>query len=319
MRRGMNLMTNFPGMRNLLVVMFLFTLMACANINEASRKGSGVYHLVRKGETLYRIARAYDIDINRLARANNIEGMEALEADRALFIPDARHVIDDVLSVTEAAAAKKNLPKPSPPLSPAAEKSKPAGHDKHSPPETPAVKREALTTPDPGRLPLAAPADKVEKTLFPSQLPPAPPPEIEKKAGPAPIAEAGESRREGKIFIWPVAGKVVARFGRQSNGMFKNGVKIVAAENAPVVAAAGGTVIYSAPLKDYGETLIIKHKDDYATIYAHLGRRLVKFDARLKQGEKIAILSRKEAKGEPFLHFEVRRKNKAYDPLLFLP
>ena len=319
MRMGTNLMTNFSGVRHLLVVMFLFTLMACANINEASRKGRGVYHRVQKGETLSRIARAYNIDVNRLAMANKIEDIGVVEADRALFIPDARHVIDDVLSVKEAVAAKKPLPKLSSPLPPASEKSKPVDHDKHFPPETPTAKRKALTIPDPGQSPPAASADKVEKTLFPSQLPPAPLPEIEKKASPAPPAGSGESRRESKPFFWPVIGKVVAHFGRQDNGMFKNGIKIVAAENASVMAAAGGTVIYSALLKDYGETLIIKHKDDYATVYAHLGRRLVKFDAQLKQGEKIATLNRKEAKGEPFLHFEVRRKNKPYDPLLFLP
>ncbi len=84
-------------------------------------------------------------------------------------------------------------------------------------------------------------------------------------------------------------------------------------------AAAGGTVIFSAPLKDYGETIIIKHEDKYATVYTHLGTRTVRGDARVKKGDRIAFLGKTEESEEPYLYFEIRHKNKARNPLFFLP
>ncbi|MDP2269068.1 MAG: M23 family metallopeptidase [Deltaproteobacteria bacterium] len=101
--------------------------------------------------------------------------------------------------------------------------------------------------------------------------------------------------------------------------MFFNGIKIAAAAGAPVVAAADGAVIFSAPLKDYGETVILKHDNDYATVYTQLGERLVKRDERLKKGDKIATLGRSAMKGEALLNFEIRYKNTARNPLFFLP
>lgn len=327
-------MTDVRCKRNLLVIMVIFMLTACTGLNGAGRSGSGgVYHRVKKGETLAKIAHAYKIDIHSLARANKMREIEVVEAGRALFIPDARRVIEDMSFVKAPEEAKKNPQKPlrppqehlrkdeavKPPLSAEAAKIKPVVKDNPTPKKKLAVERDMGTTPDLRLLPPSALSDKADKTIFPLKLPPAPLPEVNKYAKPAPVAEPGESRKEGKPYLWPVSGKVVTRFGVQRNGMFNNGIKILAVENAPVIAAAAGTVIYSAFLKDYGETIIIKHPDDYATVYAHLGRRLVKCDVQLKRGEKIALLTRTEAKGEPLLHFEIRYKNKARNPLLFLP
>jgi len=122
-----------------------------------------------------------------------------------------------------------------------------------------------------------------------------------------------------KRFIWPVEGKIVSRFGIQQNGMFFNGIMITAGKEAPVVAAASGTVIFSAPLKDYGETIIVKHEDNFATVYANLGQRLVKRDDHIKKGDKIAFLNRAAPEGAPAVHFEIRQNNKARNPLFFLP
>ena len=86
-----------------------------------------------------------------------------------------------------------------------------------------------------------------------------------------------------------------------------------------VQAAADGLVIFSASLKDYGETIIIQHEDQYATVYAHLGIRAVRGEARVKKGDRIAFLGKSEDQQEPYLHFEIRQKNKARNPLFFLP
>ena len=132
-------------------------------------------------------------------------------------------------------------------------------------------------------------------------------------------AEADKIKFDKDRFIWPVKGKIRAKFGIQPNGMYYNGITIAAKEGAPVIAAASGTVIFSAPLRDYGETIIIKHEDNYATVYTHLNSRMVKVDDPVKKGSRIAILGKSQKKGEVLLSFEIRYKNKARNPLFFLP
>ena len=101
--------------------------------------------------------------------------------------------------------------------------------------------------------------------------------------------------------------------------MYFNGIRIAADEGTPVQAAADGVVIFSAPLKDYGETIIIQHEDHYATVYAHLGIRTVRGEVKVKKGGRIAFIGKAAAKEEAALHFEIRHNNKARNPLFFLP
>jgi len=132
-------------------------------------------------------------------------------------------------------------------------------------------------------------------------------------------AEADKIKFDKDRFVWPVKGKVRAKFGIQPNGMYYNGIKIAAKESAPVSAAANGIVIFSGPLKDYGDTIIIKHEDNYATVYTNLNNRFVKVDDTVKKGSRIAILGKSQKKGEGLLSFEIRYKNKARNPVFFLP
>jgi lipoprotein NlpD len=102
--------------------------------------------------------------------------------------------------------------------------------------------------------------------------------------------------------------------------MYYNGITIAAEEDMPVFAAAKGTVIFSGPLKDYGETIIIKHEDHYATVYTRLGQRKVKLDDRVKQAEMIGYVGKGEEKGGGHrFNFEIRYHNKARNPMFFLP
>jgi len=122
-----------------------------------------------------------------------------------------------------------------------------------------------------------------------------------------------------KMFIWPVQGSVKTRFGRQPNKTYYNWIKIAAAAGTEVKAAANGTVIFSSHLRDYGQTVIIKHQNDFTTVYTHLGSRYVKADQSVKQGETIALVGEKDESGKAYINFEIRVKGKADNPLLFLP
>ncbi|MDD5155938.1 MAG: LysM peptidoglycan-binding domain-containing M23 family metallopeptidase [Candidatus Omnitrophica bacterium] len=48
----------------------------------------GVYHRIEKGETLFRISRTYNIDIDELARVNRISDASRIETGQLIFIPN---------------------------------------------------------------------------------------------------------------------------------------------------------------------------------------------------------------------------------------
>jgi lipoprotein NlpD len=131
--------------------------------------------------------------------------------------------------------------------------------------------------------------------------------------------ESAKIKFDKERFIWPVKGKVRSRFGFQRDGTYNNWITIAAKEGAPVLAAASGTVIFSNSLKDYGETIIIKHQDNFATVYTGLSGRIAQVDDKIRKGGRIAFLGKTEKKGEASLRFEIRHMNKARNPLFFLP
>lgn len=55
--------------------------------------GGGIYHRVEKGQTVYRIARAYRVDLRELMEINGIEDPRELQAGQPLWIPGATHPI----------------------------------------------------------------------------------------------------------------------------------------------------------------------------------------------------------------------------------
>jgi len=63
---------------------------------------------VRSGETLWSIARAYDIKIQELAEANNITDPKLIGQNSIIFIPEANQVIDDVITTLHASQPQTN-------------------------------------------------------------------------------------------------------------------------------------------------------------------------------------------------------------------
>lgn len=53
----------------------------------------GVYHTVEKGQTLWRIAKSYGVELETLQWVNGIEDVTAIPVGRKLFIPGARRVL----------------------------------------------------------------------------------------------------------------------------------------------------------------------------------------------------------------------------------
>jgi murein DD-endopeptidase MepM/ murein hydrolase activator NlpD len=128
---------------------------------------------------------------------------------------------------------------------------------------------------------------------------------------------AGE--RASRQFLWPVQQGVVSSGFGIRNGAMHDGVDIAAPVGTPVLAADSGVVIFSGVLHGYGNTVIIRHDDGYATVYAHNSQNLVGENTRVACGQQIGEIGRSGRTTGANLHFEVRRDNIAQNPLAYLP
>ncbi len=76
-------------------------------IFKSKEKTKGVYHKVKKGETLWRIAKTYGIEFNKLKRVNHINNENKLKAGTKLFIPGAKKVLKVTPSLKKASLDRK--------------------------------------------------------------------------------------------------------------------------------------------------------------------------------------------------------------------
>lgn len=200
-----------------------------------------MYHTVQKGESLWRICKAYGADVQEVAELNNIQDPSKIKAGDRIFIPGATQ-----------------------------------------------VKRTA----------------QVQKPSLEKK-------ETEKEIEPQIVLQPG-------LFLWPVSGKVVQEYGIINNQKH-DGITIQASPGAPVYAAASGKVVFADFLQGYGNTIIINHPENFATVYAYVKSIFVKQGQVVKKGDKIAEVGVSGPSGQPALQFQIRKNNEPRNPLFYLP
>jgi murein DD-endopeptidase MepM/ murein hydrolase activator NlpD len=119
-------------------------------------------------------------------------------------------------------------------------------------------------------------------------------------------------------FIWPIDGIVTSGYGVR-RGRRHDGIDISASSGTPIHAVDGGKVVFSSRLRGYGNLVLVKHKKDFFTVYAHNSRNIVKKGTIVKKGQVIARVGSSGRASGPHLHFEVRKGSRARNPLFFLP
>jgi murein DD-endopeptidase MepM/ murein hydrolase activator NlpD len=73
----------------LLTVLLLLASCAPQHVQRPRKPVDGIYHVVRPGENLFRIGKAYDLSHQELARINGIKDPTQLRPGQRLFIPGA--------------------------------------------------------------------------------------------------------------------------------------------------------------------------------------------------------------------------------------
>lgn len=237
-------------------------------------------YTVLPGDTLYKIARAHQADVQEIVQANQISDPTQLRVGQTLVIPvdqTAAQAPADISAGSQVATAPIDV-------SP-----RPATEPKKAEPEAKADTKQV----SPSQTAQATQADS--KPAAGSTAP---------RASDANLVSWG----------WPNSGKIIQGYTPSSKGIDLEGQV-----GDPVLAAADGKVMYAGNgVRGLGNLILLGHSDGFITAYAHNDQLLVKMGEEVKKGQKVATLGQSEA-SSPRLHFEIRRRGTPVNPMSYLP
>lgn len=301
------------------------------------------FHLVQRGDTLYSIARQYGQDPKNIIIWNQIVNPNAIAPGiRVRIGPPSVAAASGAGNASAAVAEVRTIipqggvdarplgadPTPitagSPPAGPAIPQvpTAQAGPIKQEPRGGKQVYSEQAWAEARAGDNKPAGASAVVPQAVTNETKPAAKPEESK---PADADSRIDARTEAKAdarpadgafdWSWPTGGKVIAGF----NDGTSKGIDINGKLGDAVLAAAPGKVLYAGQdLRGYGKLVVVKHSNQYLSVYAHNSEILVKEGQSVTKGQKIAELGKSDAQ-EPKLHFEIRKQGKPVDPLQYLP
>lgn len=121
------------------------------------------------------------------------------------------------------------------------------------------------------------------------------------------------------VFIWPVKGEIIKKFGKQEDGSFNDAINIKSSKGVKIQATEEGEVAYAGnELKGFGNIIILKHKNGWLSVYGHCDMINVKVKDKVGKGQTIAIVGNSGNVTEPQLYFSLRKGRTAMDPLKYL-
>ena len=229
-----------------------------------SRSQSNGVHVVRRGETLYSLGRAYEMRPHKIAAYNGLSMNSGLSIGQRVQIPGGG----------AQSPVANSAPAPLP------------------------QQRLAVRTPD--YLDQAEPVARQRAPVMQQET------QIEQPDN-------------GSGFRWPVRGRVISKFGTKPNNTRNEGINIAVPEGTGVRAAEAGVVAYAGnELKGYGELVLIRHQNGWVTAYAHNSELMVKRGDAVRRGDVIARAGKTGSVKTPQVHFEVRQGATAVDPMKYL-
>ncbi|MCL2629592.1 MAG: M23 family metallopeptidase [Alphaproteobacteria bacterium] len=274
---------------------------------------------VAVGDTLYSLSRKHNVPLRDLITANKLEPPYPLRPGQTLFMPNQFvHTVargETLYSISRmyqmdlnSLASMNNIKAPF---------ALAVGQRLVLPAQIQLTAAAAATPPAESTAQTPVPATTVTAAA-PTAEPVAATPIVRRPAAPVrslPQAPA----RAGNKFAWPLRGTVISKFGAKSNGLYNDGINIRATRGAPVSAAENGVVAYAGnEIRGWGNMVIIKHADNWMTVYAHLDTILVERGKTVARGAKIGSAGMTGRVNTPQLHFGIRRGTRAFDPMRHL-
>jgi hypothetical protein len=140
-------------------------------------------------------------------------------------------------------------------------------------------------------------------------------------AGPATLkALRGPEPSIPLLLAWPlVHARLGDPFGPRGDH-FHTGIDLRAPMGAPVYAARAGKVVFADWANGgWGFLVVVDHGEGERTLYAHLSRIDVQVGVSIGQGVRVGAVGATGDATGPHLHFEVRVRGAAVNPLRALP
>lgn len=244
-------------------------------------------HVIESGESLYTIARRYNVTAQAIVQANGMASPDKIFVGQKIIIPgltakSAPTQVASIAPVENVASPDKSAPSPAMALVSPQNSTPAPAVDK-----TAAIKDPSLVDPDTSKAqPVASKPALVEPVM------------------------SGADK-----FRWPISGKVITDF-IASKG---TGINIEAPEGATVRAAENGQVIYvGSGVEGYGNLILIRHANGYVSAYVHLKAIGVNKGDNVTRGDSIGQAGMTGSVSRPQLHFELRKGATPVDPVPML-
>jgi Peptidase family M23/Putative peptidoglycan binding domain len=135
-------------------------------------------------------------------------------------------------------------------------------------------------------------------------------------AGPLTVRTLLEPPPRSRLrFAWPIRVPVGDRFGPRGN-RFHTGIDLPAGWNTPALAARRGRVVFAGwSTGGHGRLVIVYHGYGMSSYYAHLRYVHAGVGQRVARGTRVGLVGSSGTSTGPHLHFELRRRGAAVDPL----
>jgi murein DD-endopeptidase MepM/ murein hydrolase activator NlpD len=279
---------------------------------------TGGYHRVAAKETVYAISRLYGVPVRGLIQANSLKAPYGLRIGQKVRLPTQRtHFVVKGETVYGIARRFSVSIKELVSLNGIAKPYVVRLGETLLLPDSEAVKEDTqfVRTPSEPRAADAPPVASMAPNAQSSRVRRAEKATIK----PALAAIPRPARLSRKGFLWPLSGRLLSRFGAKGKGLYNDGINIAAKRGAPVRAAQNGVVVYRGnELRGFGNLLLIKHANGYMTAYGHNSVLLVKRGEKVRRGQVIARAGSTGNVARPQVHFEIRKRRRAVNPLKYL-
>lgn len=120
------------------------------------------------------------------------------------------------------------------------------------------------------------------------------------------------SKQQATAFSWPVKTKLKYEYVPDRAGI--NGLVIYGNPGENVYAVEAGHVVYAGNgIAHYGNMVIIKHDNEYLTVYAHNQTLKVREGMRVEKRQLVATLGQTGTVKKPQLYLEARYRGRKVD------
>ncbi|MEL6678357.1 MAG: LysM peptidoglycan-binding domain-containing protein [Pseudomonadota bacterium] len=290
-----------------------------------------VRHVVGPSETLFSIARLYDVSVTALAGWNRIGGDFAVSPGETIYVPlqdeasratpaptvvgaptvGAGPAVASAPAVAGGAVTAVPVPAPGVPAP-----TVPAAAPAEDPAITAAVAATAVNT---GVVrPAPRPGARASGIGRPASASDPLPPDTAVAAVPASpqLSSTTTPPASNAVFLKPVDGPVLRPYSPAPGPNQNEGIDFAAASGEAVRAAdEGEVVLVSRSVGELDTIVMIRHPNDLVTVYGRIGEVDVARGDRISRGQPIGKVA---ARDTPSVQFQIRRGMDHVDPAPYL-